>query len=189
MRDIGIFTSKRVPLEELVEFMRSYASGVGQPLERRSHESVLGEPPAFFTYSTQQRQRTVTSATRRKQPSNRNSARHLRATSAFTSHQLITRSPLRMPWRTRSAGCGTGFWITAVRGVAWHSPLIRSAAQSRPRRIDEITGAPTVGMHIGDVQCIRRRLVSTLQRWQMSDFVLSPLLRSSVLIRSLRRLR
>jgi len=45
VRDIGIFTSKRVPLEELVEFMRSYASGVGQPLERRSHESVLGEPP------------------------------------------------------------------------------------------------------------------------------------------------
>ena len=45
VRDIGIFISNRVSLEELVEFVRSYASGVDQPIERRSNESVLGEPP------------------------------------------------------------------------------------------------------------------------------------------------
>jgi hypothetical protein len=45
MRDIGVFTSKGVSTEELVECVRSYTLRVGQPYEKRSGESVVGRPP------------------------------------------------------------------------------------------------------------------------------------------------
>ncbi len=45
MRDIGVFTSKGVPTEQLVDFVRSYSLRVGQPCEKRHDESVVGSPP------------------------------------------------------------------------------------------------------------------------------------------------
>lgn len=45
MRDIGVFTSKPLSSHELVEFVRSYSLHVGQPVEKRPDESVVGNPP------------------------------------------------------------------------------------------------------------------------------------------------
>lgn len=45
MRDLGVFTSKTVPTEELVEFVRSYSVRTGQHYEKRTNESFVGELP------------------------------------------------------------------------------------------------------------------------------------------------
>jgi len=45
MRDIGVFTSKIVLTEELLEFVRSYSARVSQRYEKRTDESVVGDPP------------------------------------------------------------------------------------------------------------------------------------------------
>jgi hypothetical protein len=45
MRDIGVFTSKSLRTEELVEFVRSWSARVGQPCDKRTNESVVGDMP------------------------------------------------------------------------------------------------------------------------------------------------
>ena len=48
MRDIGVFTSKPVQTAELIEFVESYSSRIGQPCTRREGETVVGRPPDFL---------------------------------------------------------------------------------------------------------------------------------------------
>jgi hypothetical protein len=45
MRDIGVFTSKAVQTAELIEFVQSYSSRLGQPWAKRPGETVVGHPP------------------------------------------------------------------------------------------------------------------------------------------------
>ena len=53
MAQVGELEAKGVWTEELVEFVRSFALRVGQPNERRPHESVVGEPPdALYVFDT-----------------------------------------------------------------------------------------------------------------------------------------
>ena len=53
MRDNGVLTAEPVPTDELVEFVRSFASRVGQPYEKRPGESVVGEPPdVLYVFDT-----------------------------------------------------------------------------------------------------------------------------------------
>ena len=127
----------RVPLEELVEFMRSHASGVGQPLERRSDESVLGEPPdvlyvldataATNGYFSDEEKAAIESklgATLEGYVSVHFTSTH----SAFTLADALAHEIGRM-WHGILDYSGTGGWL----GIP---PPTRSAAQSRPR-IDE----------------------------------------------------
>jgi hypothetical protein len=53
MRDIGVFTAKTVPTEQLIAFVRSYALRVGLPFEKRQDESVVGHPPdVLYVFDT-----------------------------------------------------------------------------------------------------------------------------------------
>jgi hypothetical protein len=45
MRDLGVFTRKQVPLEELDEFARLFAKRSGQFFEKKRDESVVGSAP------------------------------------------------------------------------------------------------------------------------------------------------
>lgn len=45
MRDVGVFTSKSVSTEQLIELVRSYCMRADQPLEKRQGESVVGRSP------------------------------------------------------------------------------------------------------------------------------------------------
>ena len=58
MRDLGIFTSKPVSSQELVNFLRSYSSAIGQAFEKRAQESFLGNQPdvVYIADSTEAKQ-------------------------------------------------------------------------------------------------------------------------------------
>lgn len=45
MRDIGVFTSRTVPSEQLIEFVRRRCLTLKQPLEQRPGELVVGDLP------------------------------------------------------------------------------------------------------------------------------------------------
>jgi len=45
MQDIVVITPKTIPTDEFVAFVRAYASRIGQPLQRRERESVIGREP------------------------------------------------------------------------------------------------------------------------------------------------
>jgi len=45
MRDLGVFTSKPISSDELVEFACAYARRAGRSFEKRSEVSVVGTPP------------------------------------------------------------------------------------------------------------------------------------------------